>query len=90
MSSDFLSEGGDDLDDDPTAYALWATPADIRKAIRQAFERSSTESEKRTDMHRLAIEAIQTLKEQAKIQRQTSISVDMNRGVRVVATSRYV
>lgn len=65
--------------------SLWVQKPALKQAIRFAFCASSGTLV--VPMQRLAIEAIKSLQEQQDIQRRTSVSLDVERGVRVIAMS---
>lgn len=77
---------------------MWTTKAQLQQAIRQAFRRAiiipstntNPDSTLILSMQRLAMNAIQDVQQQSLLQSHSSVSVDTERGLRVLATSRYV
>ena len=79
-----------DEDEDSDCTSLWASQVELKHAIRQAFAKTPTNDDLVIPMQRLAMNAIQNVQQQYSAQQQSSVSIDTERGVRVVATSRYV
>lgn len=79
---------------DYTDLSLFVSNADLKFALRQGFKSSSTEKNLTkkdvVDMQRLAIDSINLLEEQEKMFGRTSISVDEERKIRVIAVSKCI
>jgi uncharacterized protein affecting Mg2+/Co2+ transport len=73
---------------------LWIDKHQLKQAIRRAFCASWPDTTTTTTllvpMQQLAITAIQSLQSQGDIQKRTSVSLNVNKGVRVIATSRCI
>jgi len=80
----------DDEDEEEECTSLWASKAELKTAIRRAFRKAPKQEEFTVPMQRLAMDAILNIQEQARMQQRSSVSIDAERGVRVVATSRCV
>lgn len=89
----------DDDEDQDDSYlpdvSLYVTPLDLKRAVRKEFLTTSTSTDELTkqdilNMQRFAIDSINLLEEQRRMWDRTSISVDNDRGIRVVATSRCI
>ena len=76
-----------DHEEETHSSSLWASKAELKHAIRQAFRKSPT-SQDIVAMQKLAIYAFQDIQQQQRMQQRGSVSIDVERGVRVVATSR--
>lgn len=68
---------------------------DLRDACRQGFRMFLKSDEDLDKIHvlelqRFAIESIRVLQDMKEMLKSTSVSVDEGRGLRVIATSRYV
>jgi hypothetical protein len=77
-----------EYDDEEECFSLWASKAELKNAIRRAFCQSP--SDDIVPMQGLAIDAIQNIQQQLRMQQRSSVSINVERGIRVVATSRYV
>jgi len=82
--------------DDPIVNSFWASKVQVKTAIRQAFRNPST-IEEMNDMpelllslQRLAMYAVSDLSKQHSLQQKSSVSIDAERGVRVIATSSCI
>ena len=94
------SDDDDDFDyeDEERARGYWTTRRQIETAIRVAFQKTAIPTKEAQPgspsammrYHRLAIDATRCLREQESIQQRTSISVDPERGIRIVATSSCI
>jgi len=76
----------DDENDDLTISATWATVQDIRSAIQYAFRHCPSNN---IGMQSIAIKASQAISIQAHLWECTSVSVDEEYGIRIIATSSY-
>ena len=97
-----LEEEGDhdnDEEDQDDSYlpdvSLYVSPLDLKRAVRKEFLTTSISTDKLTkqdilNMQRFAIDSISLLEEQRRMWDRTSISVDNDRGIRVVATSKCI
>lgn len=88
-----------DFDESRAEYpsSLFASRDECKSAIRQAFRRAVPSSDTENDdtalvlsMQRLAMQAIQDVQQQQYLQSLSSVSIDADNRVRVVATSRCV
>ena len=90
---DHANEEGSDKRDF-TDLSLFVSSLDLKFALRQGFKSSCTEKNLTKkdvlDMQRLAIDSINLLEEQAKMFERTSISVDEERKIRVIAVSKCI
>ena len=90
--------GDEDEQDDSNLsdISLYVSPLfDLRRAVRKGFFTSSTSTGELTkkdivNMQRFAIDSINLLEEQRRMWERTSISVDKDRGIRVVAVSKCI
>ena len=96
--SDDSDDDDFDYDDEERARGYWTTRRQIETAIRVAFQKTVIPTKEAQPgspsammrYHRLAIDATRCLREQESIQQRTSISVDPERGIRIVATSSCI
>lgn len=87
--------------DDPIISSFWALREQVKSAIRQAFRNPNTLNmewsiERMNDtpavlsLQRLAMYAVSDISKQYELQQKSSISIDAERGIRVVATSSCI
>jgi hypothetical protein len=97
VSYDKQRDDDDDDDDDDGTYSIWASKLELKIAIRKAFDKSryllidDPKTKSFTlSLQRLAIDAIHTISQQYYMQKRSSVSIDTERGIRVVATSKCI
>jgi uncharacterized protein affecting Mg2+/Co2+ transport len=88
-------EEDDGRDSDISDLSLYTSYSDLRYALRQGFRDFESEgnTKKKKDiiaMQRFAIDSISLLEDQRRMWDRTSISIDKERGIRVIATSRCI
>lgn len=90
--------GVDANDDDvlvPEEFTLYVPHFDLKRALRHGFHshiniENELTKKQLLDMQRFAIDSIKLLEDQRKMWERTSISIDKERGIRVIATSRCI
>jgi uncharacterized protein affecting Mg2+/Co2+ transport len=82
--SDFGPLGDEPKDD----TLIWIDEDQLKEAIRSAF-RTSMPDKLLVPVQRLAIAAIQSLQYQGDMQKRTSVSINVDMGIRVIATSSW-
>ena len=90
----------DEERNDDDTNSLWASQSELKTAIRHAFQSSTLLTNSNNDdddnrtvilsLQRLAMDAIFHISQQCNLQQHSSVSMDMERGVRVVATSTCI
>jgi len=90
LRDDDAGGGEDEMDDDDDdeshrVPSLWVTPGQLVEAVRGTFRAAPPPS---TTTNAWALAAVRALQHQRELQRRTSVSVE--RGIRVVATTRCV
>lgn len=73
--------------------SIFVSYNDLKQTLRKGFRLFSGEALDKPDilqLQRFAMESIKLMEDQRDAWERTSISVDSERGLRVIATSRYV